>query len=72
MTAVWVFIEAVNAHLLVLKRVLTEQEPVKADALHTSRTAKLSSTFPVLSRRRRRPAGPPIGVLFMRVLLRRH
>jgi hypothetical protein len=34
-TGVWVFIQAVNAHLLVLKRVLAEQEPVKADAVHT-------------------------------------
>ena len=32
---VWVFIQAVNAQLLVLKRILAGQEPVKADAVHT-------------------------------------
>jgi acyl-CoA reductase-like NAD-dependent aldehyde dehydrogenase len=34
-TGVWVFIQAVNAQLLVLKRILAGHEPVKADALHT-------------------------------------
>ena len=34
-TGVWVFIQAVSAHLLVLKRVLAGQEPVKADAVRT-------------------------------------
>jgi acyl-CoA reductase-like NAD-dependent aldehyde dehydrogenase len=35
MTGVWVFIKAVNAHLLVLKRVLAGREPVKSGAVHT-------------------------------------
>jgi acyl-CoA reductase-like NAD-dependent aldehyde dehydrogenase len=35
MTGVWVFIQAVNAQLLVLKRVLAGQEPVKAETVHT-------------------------------------
>jgi hypothetical protein len=30
-----VFIQALNAHLLVLKRILAGQEPVKADTVHT-------------------------------------
>ena len=34
-TGVWVFIQALSAHLLVLKRILAGQEPVKADTAHT-------------------------------------
>jgi acyl-CoA reductase-like NAD-dependent aldehyde dehydrogenase len=34
-TGVWVFIQALSAHLLVLKRILAGQEPVKADTVHT-------------------------------------
>ena len=34
-TGVWAFIQVINAHLLVLKRVLAGQEPVKADAVQT-------------------------------------
>src|ERR1700752_1707311 len=34
-TGVWVFIQALNAPLLVLKRILAGQEPVKADTVHT-------------------------------------
>ena len=34
-TSVWVFIQVVNAHLLVLKRVLAGKEPVKSDTVHT-------------------------------------
>jgi acyl-CoA reductase-like NAD-dependent aldehyde dehydrogenase len=32
---VWVFIQALSAHLLVLRRILAGQEPVKSDAVHT-------------------------------------
>jgi acyl-CoA reductase-like NAD-dependent aldehyde dehydrogenase len=34
-TGVWAFIQGVNSHTLVLKRVLAGQEPIKADAVHT-------------------------------------
>ena len=34
-TGVWAFIQGVNSHALVLKRVLAGQEPIKADAVHT-------------------------------------
>jgi acyl-CoA reductase-like NAD-dependent aldehyde dehydrogenase len=35
LTGVWAFIQGVNSHTLVLKRVLAGQEPIKADAVHT-------------------------------------
>ena len=35
LTAVWAFIQGVNSHILVLKRVLAGQEPIKAGAVHT-------------------------------------
>src|SRR6201987_6316795 len=31
----WVFVQAINTQILVLKRVLAEHEPVNADAVHT-------------------------------------
>lgn len=47
-TGVWVFIQAVNAHLLVLKRVLAGQEPVKVDAVHTRADGQVVvDVFPV-------------------------
>lgn len=35
LTAVWAFIQGVNAHLLVLKRVLAGHEPIRPNAIHT-------------------------------------
>ena len=47
-TGVWMFIQAVNAHLLVLKRVLAGHEPVKADAVHTRADGQVVvDVFPV-------------------------
>jgi hypothetical protein len=48
MTGIWVFIQAVHAHLLVLKRVLAGQEPVKSDAVHTRADGQVVvDVFPV-------------------------
>ena len=34
-TGVWAFVQGVNSHALVLKRILAGQEPIKAGAVHT-------------------------------------
>ena len=34
-TNIWVFVQAINTQILVLKRVLAGHEPVNADAVHT-------------------------------------
>ena len=35
MSGVWAFVQGVNSHALVLKRILAGQEPIKAGAVHT-------------------------------------
>ncbi len=47
-TGVWAFIQGVNSHALVLKRVLAGQEPIKADAVHTRPDGQvIVDVFPV-------------------------
>jgi acyl-CoA reductase-like NAD-dependent aldehyde dehydrogenase len=47
-TGVLVFIQALSAHLLVLKRILAGQEPVKADTVHTRPDGQVVvNVFPV-------------------------
>src|SRR5271165_4748262 len=48
LTGVWAFIQGVNSHALVLKRVLAGQEPIKADAVHTRASGQVVvDVFPV-------------------------
>ena len=47
-TGVWAFIQGVNSHALVLKRVRAGQEPIKADAVHTRPDGQvIVDVFPV-------------------------
>ena len=48
MTGVWVFIQAVNAHLLVLNRILAGKDPVNTDAVNTRQDGQVVvDVFPV-------------------------